>query len=99
MFNGYSSDGPFSLTSSDGVTFDSWTGSSPWDGSVTVIGNQDPTQNRVNTGGYLFENYIVMYDLESAVLTLVPVPEPSTWALLAGALFVMIPAALRRKRR
>jgi hypothetical protein len=53
----------------------------------------------VNSGGYLFENYVVMYDLESAVLTLVPVPEPSTWTLLAVAVLLVVPAVIRRKSR
>lgn len=98
VFDGYLPNGSFSLTSTSGDAIESWTGSSPWGGSVAVIGNQAPSENRVNTGGYLFENYIVMYDLESAVLTLVPVPEPSTWALLACTLLIGLPVAARRKR-
>ncbi|WP_169809510.1 hypothetical protein [Terrimicrobium sacchariphilum] len=99
VFDGYLPNGSFSLTSPDGETFDSWVGSSPWGGSVAVIGNQAPSENRVNSGGYLFENYVVMYDLESAVLTLVPVPEPSTWTLLAVAVLLVVPAVIRRKSR
>ncbi|PTX96970.1 hypothetical protein DB345_07275 [Spartobacteria bacterium LR76] len=98
-FAGYLPNGSFTLSVPGGETIESWSGSSPWGGSVAVIGNQAPSENRVNSGGYLFENYIVMYDLESAVLTLVPVPEPSTWALLACALLVVLPVASRRKRR
>ncbi len=71
-----------------GNVFDAWSGSSPWGGEVKVISSMSPDVNRVNTGGYLFQNYVVMVDLDSATLTLAPVavPEPATLALLATGL-------------
>lgn len=97
LFDGYNPDGSFTLATGDDV-IESWSGTSPWGGNVSVIGNQTPDENRVNSGGYLFQNYIVMVNLEDAKLTLVPyaVPEPSTVALLIG---VALMPVLRRFRR
>ncbi len=99
LFDGLNPNGSFSLAYDD-LIFDSWDGISPWGGYASVIGNQHPDENRVNGGGYLFENYIVMFNLEDAKLTLVPysVPEPSTVALLIGVAALGLPL-LRRRRR
>jgi hypothetical protein len=102
-FVNYLPNGQFTLTTTDGDVFESWNGFSPWGGSVTVFGNQSADQNRVNTGGYLFESYVVMVDLEDATLTLVPfaVPEidpvglPSVLAVIGGGLGLL---ERRRKR-
>jgi hypothetical protein len=102
-FVNYSPNGQFTLTTTDGDVFESWTGFSPWGGSVTVFGNQSADLNRVNTGGYLFESYVVMVDLEDATLTLVPfaVPEidpvglPSVLAVIGGGLGLLV----RRRKR
>lgn len=99
IFEGYQRNGSFTLAD-DGQTIETWTGTSPWGGEVAVIGNQTPAENRVNTGGYLFEDYIVMFDLENARLTLVPytVPEPSTPALLALGSIAGLSWLHRRRR-
>ena len=83
-----------------GNVFDAWTGSSPWGGQVVVESTMPPADNRVNTGGYLYQNYVVMVDLESATLTLAPVavPEPGTLGLLAVALAVVPCVGLCRRR-
>ena len=98
IFAGYDKNGSFTLAS-DSQVIESWDGLSPWGGDISVIGNQPSSQNRVNSGGYLFENYIVMFNLEDAQLTLVPyaVPEPSTIAFLLGATALGLPF-LRRRR-
>jgi hypothetical protein len=99
LFHGITPDSSFSLDY-EGETFDAWSGASPWGGQVSAIGNQLPDENRVNTGGYLYQNYIVMVDLESGVLTLAPaaVPEPSASALLAAASAGFLCLALWRRR-
>ncbi len=98
IFDGYDKNGSFTLADGSQI-IETWTGTSPWGGEVAVIGNQTPAENRVNSGGYLFENYIVMVNLEDARLTLVPynVPEPSTIALLLGVAALGLPF-LRRRR-
>ncbi|NDC55032.1 MAG: PEP-CTERM sorting domain-containing protein, partial [Planctomycetia bacterium] len=75
LFSGVINSGSSARFSLDyqGHVFDAWSGSSPWGGAVAVIPSMSPDVNRVNTGGYLFQNYIVMVDLESATLTLAPV--------------------------
>lgn len=98
IFDGYDPHGTFTLADGSQI-IETWTGTSPWGGDIAVIGNQTPAENRVNTGGYLFENYIVMFNLEDAKLTLVPytVPEPSTIALLVGVAALGFPFLGRRQ--
>ena len=83
-----------------GHVFDAWTGSSPWGGVVVVESGMPPADNRVNTGGYLYQNYVVMVDLENATLTLAPVsvPEPAAFGLLAVALAVVPGVGLCRRQ-
>ncbi len=84
-----------------GTSFVSYDGTTPWGGVVTV--DSDTSGGlRVNPGGAtIFENYQVLFHLpgnseDPGELVLIPVPEPSTAALLAPA--AALAMLLRRMR-
>lgn len=66
----------------EGQVFTAISGTTIWGGSVVVEGNNYGGL-RVNPGGFLYQDYTVMFDLSDSSLTLVPftVPEPSSLCL------------------
>lgn len=66
----------------EGHVFTSISGTTIWGGAVVVEGNNYGGL-RVNPGGFLYQDYMVMFDLSDGQLTLVPVgvPEPTVLSL------------------
>lgn len=82
----------------EGQIFDEVGAETIWGGEIVVMPNEFGGV-RVNPGGFLYQNNIVMFDLENSQLTIVPysVPEPATVAIVALGLLVVVSRMGRRR--
>jgi len=72
-------------------------------GAGTIAGSFNPNAFQVNLGN--FQNptngglFFVTDSSNQLLLNFTPVPEPSTWALMAGGLFTLVAVAYRHRRQ